>query len=135
MRTSLNVPDEVLESFDETWRTEGIESRSRAVREAMQEYVESHSELEAASGTVIALVAFDYRHDPVVGDLHALQHEYDDVIDTMTHSHQGEWCLETLFCRGDAEPIRELVYRLKDFDAVNRVTVMLLPADGNGHTV
>ncbi len=31
MRTSLNVPQEVLDSFDETWKSEEMESRSRAV--------------------------------------------------------------------------------------------------------
>ncbi|TKX53135.1 CopG family ribbon-helix-helix protein, partial [Halorubrum sp. SP9] len=35
MRTSFNVPEGLIEEFDRTWRDEGIENRSRAVREAM----------------------------------------------------------------------------------------------------
>ncbi|WP_273838274.1 ribbon-helix-helix protein, CopG family [Halococcus sp. PRR34] len=38
----LNVPQEVLDEFDETWQNEGLESRSRAVREAIQEYIDAH---------------------------------------------------------------------------------------------
>lgn len=144
MRTSLNVPDDVLDAFDETWSAEGIESRSRAVRTAMQEYVERHASLEAASGEVVALLSFDYEHPEVIEDLHDVQHEFQDVnesealvsrpeayasgdvVQTTSHVHQGDWCLEAVFCRGPANRVRELAFRLRDFDAVGRVRPMLL---------
>ncbi|MFC4549787.1 MULTISPECIES: CopG family ribbon-helix-helix protein [Halorussus] len=129
MRTSLNVPEDVLAEFDATWQAEGLDSRSRAVREAMAEYVESHAELESAAGEVVAVLAYDYEHDAVIGDLHHVQHDFEDVITATSHVHRGEWCLETAFCQGPAEEVRELVYRLRDFDAVARVTVMVLGAD------
>jgi CopG family nickel-responsive transcriptional regulator len=130
VRTSFNIPDELIEEFDRTWRDEGIENRSRAVREAMSEFVESHSRLEDTSGEVVALVGFDYRHHEVIREVHGVQHEYQNVILNTSHTHQGEWCLESLFCRGDAERVRELTYRLRDFDAVRRVKLMLI-RDGN----
>ncbi len=135
MRTSLNVSEEVLTAFDETWQAEGLESRSRAIREAMREYVEAHSRLEEVSGEVVAVLAFDYRHDAVIRDLHAAQHRFQDVIETMSHTHQGEWCLETIFCHGEADRVRALVYQLRDFDGVGRVKTMLLrpTAVGPGH--
>lgn len=126
MRTSLNIPDADLEAFDAVWREEGYDSRSRAVREAIQEYVESHSRLESLSGEVAAIVAFDYVHDEVIAELHGVQHAFQDVIDTTSHTHQGEWCLEAVFCRGEASRVRELVYRLRDFDDVYRVEVLSL---------
>ena len=126
MRTSLNIPQEVLESFDTTWQDEGLESRSRAVREAIHEYIERHTELEELEGPVVAAMAFDYEHTLVIGELHTVQHEFEEVISTTQHMHHGEWCLETLFCQGSAARIRELVYRLRDFDAVGRVNVMFL---------
>jgi CopG family nickel-responsive transcriptional regulator len=126
MRTSFSVPDGLIEEFDRTWRDEGIENRSRAVREAMREFVESHSRLEDIDGEVVALLGFDYRHHDVIRELHGVQHEYQDVILNTSHTHQGEWCLESLFCRGDAARVRELTYRLRDFDAVRRVKVMLI---------
>jgi CopG family nickel-responsive transcriptional regulator len=129
MRTSLNVPDDVLDAFDETWQAEGLDSRSRAVREAMREYVESHAELESAAGEVVALLAFDYEHDEVIHELHGVQHELGAVITATSHVHHGEWCLETAFCQGPAEEVRELVYRLRDFDAVARVNAMVLGTD------
>jgi len=130
MRTSVNVPGDVLADFDETWQEEGLESRSRAVREAMQEYVERHTSLEGIEGEATAALAFDYEHTLVIGDLHTVQHEYQDVIGTTQHLHRGDWCLETVFCSGEADRIRELVYRLRDFDAVGRVNVMFLqPAE------
>lgn len=129
MRTSLNVPEEMLAEFDQTWHAEGLESRSRALREAIQEYVESHHRLEQAHGTVAATVVFDYVHDECIEALHEIQHEYQSVIDTTCHVHHGQWCLESVFCRGDAATVRSLVYQLKDFDAVGRVSVTLLRAD------
>ncbi|MFC6752927.1 CopG family ribbon-helix-helix protein [Halorubrum tibetense] len=126
MRTSFNIPDDVLDEFDRTWQAEGFESRSRAVREAMQEYIESHTQLEAVSGDVTATLAFDYRHEDVIRELHGVQHDFQDVITTTSHTHEGDWCLETVFCRGEAARVRELVYRLRDFDAVGRVTVLFL---------
>ena len=129
MRTSLNVPEAMLEEFDRTWQAEGLDSRSRALREAIQEYVESHHRLEESRGTVAATVVFDYVHDEIIEDLHEIQHEFQDQIDTTCHVHHGEWCLEAIFCHGEASEIRSLVYRLKDFDAVGRVSVTLLRSD------
>jgi CopG family nickel-responsive transcriptional regulator len=126
MRTSLNIPREILEEFDETWKAEGMESRSRAVREAMQEYTERHTRLEAIGGEAVATVAFDCEHTLVIGDHHTVQHDFEDVINTMQHMHHGEWYLETVFCTGSADRVRELVYHLRDFDAVGRVNVMFL---------
>lgn len=126
MRTSVNVPADLRDEFDRVWQEEGIDNRSRAVREAMREYVESHARLESMTGDVVALVGFDYRHHDVIRELHGVQHAYQDVILNTSHTHQGEWCLESLFCRGDAARVRDLSYRLRDFDAVNRVKVMVI---------
>jgi CopG family nickel-responsive transcriptional regulator len=129
MRTSFNIPDAVVDEFDEVWQAEGLDNRSRAVREAMQEFIESHSRLEDLSEDVIALVAFDYRHHEVIGELHSVQHEYQDIILNTSHTHQGEWCLESLFCQGAGERVRELTYSLRNFDGVNRVKIMVLRDD------
>jgi len=134
MRTSFNIPDDVVDEFDRVWQEQGLDNRSRAVREAMLEYIEAHSRLEDTSGEVVALVAFDYRHHDVIAELHSVQHAYQDVILNTSHTHQGEWCLESLFCRGPAERIRELTYQLRDFDGVKRVKVMVIrdPAESTG---
>lgn len=129
MRTTVNLPEDDLAAFDEVWQSEGIETRSRAVREAIREYVEAHSRLEDATGDIAAIVAFDYEHHRVIEDLHTVQHDYQDVIDTTSHTHQGEWCLEAVFCRGPAERVRELVYELRDFDGVRRVKLLSLRSD------
>lgn len=126
MRTSLNVPDDVLAEFDAVWESEGLDSRSRAIREAMLEYVESHTRLEEAEGDIAAVVAFDYEHEAVIRELHTVQHDFEDVIEATSHTHHGHWCFEVAFCDGPAERVRRLVYRLRDFDAVRRVSVLSL---------
>lgn len=126
MRTSFNIPDEIVEEFDHVWKDEGLDNRSLAVREALQEYIESHSRLEDMKGEVVALLGFDYLHHEVIQELHSIQHEYQDVILNTSHTHQGEWCLESLFCRGEGERIRELSYQLRNFDGVHRVKIMVI---------
>ena len=126
MRTSFNIPDEVIEEFDGIWQDQGLDNRSRAVREALQEYIESHTSLDALSGDVVALIAFDYRHHDVIEELHSVQHEYQDVILNTSHTHQGEWCLESLFCRGSVQRVQKLSNRLRDFDGVHRVKIMVI---------
>ena len=126
MRTSFNIPDEIVGEFDRVWEDEGLDNRSRAVREALQEYIESHSNLEDMTGEVIALLGFDYLHHEVIQELHGIQHEYQDVILNTSHTHQGDWCLESLFCRGDVERIRDLSYKLRNFDGVHRVKIMVI---------
>jgi len=126
VRTSFNIPDELVDEFDRVWQDEGIDNRSRAVREAMQEYIEAHSRLEQLTGNVVALIAFDYRHHDVIEELHTVQHDYQDVILNTSHTHQGDWCLESLFCRGTVERVRGLSYQLSDFDGVHRVKLMVL---------
>jgi CopG family nickel-responsive transcriptional regulator len=126
MRTSLNIPEEDLAAFDAVWRSEGYDSRSRAVREAIREYTEAHTRLEERTGEVIALLAFDYEHHAVIEPLHTVQHDFQDIISSTSHTHQDEWCLESVFCRGSAARVRDLVYALRDFDAVGRVKVMVL---------
>ncbi|WP_324757995.1 CopG family ribbon-helix-helix protein [Haloarcula montana] len=129
MRTSFNIPDDLVGSFDRVWEDQGLDNRSRAVREAMREYIEAHSRFEERSGEIVALVGFDYRHHDVIESLHTVQHDYQDVILNTSHTHQGEWCLESLFCRGPAQRVRALTNRLRDFDAVGRVKVMMIRDD------
>lgn len=126
MRTSFNIPEELLDEFDQVWQEEGLDNRSRAAREAMQEYIESHARLERLAGDVVALLAFDYRHHDVIEELHSVQHEYQDVILNTSHTHHGEWCLESLFCRGSVSRVRSLSYELRDFDGVHRVKTMVI---------
>jgi CopG family nickel-responsive transcriptional regulator len=126
MRTSFNIPDDLLSKFDETWQAEELNSRSRGVREAMQEYIEGHTRLEDVEGDVVVIIAFDYEHEAVIEDIHDVQHQFQNVITTTNHLHEGEWCLETLFCSGAAPRVRDLTYRLRDFEAVSRVKLLLL---------
>lgn len=51
------------------------------------------------------------------------------MILNTSHTHQGEWYLESLFCRGSADRIRELNYRLRNFDGVHRVKFMVIRDD------
>ncbi len=86
------------------------------------------------TGEITAVLAFDYEHQLVISELHEVQHDFQDIITTMSHMHDGKWCLETIFCRGDAARVRELVYQLRDFDAVGCVKVLLLsPSDNECH--
>lgn len=130
MRTSFNIPEEHLRAFDEVWQAEGFNSRSRAVREAMQEYVEAHQDLDDMTGPVAAVVVFDYEYDAIVQEIHEIQHEFSSVVNVTNHVHHGNWCLETIHCTGPADEVADLVYRLRNFDATRRVKLMVVEGSG-----
>jgi len=75
---------------------------------------------------VSAIVAFDYEHHEVIRDLHDVQHDFQDVVETTSHTTKvsgvSRWCSAT----GTRERVRQLVYGLRDFDAVGRVKVLSL---------
>lgn len=89
MRTSYNIPDDLLAEFGETWQAEGLDSQSRAVREAMYEYIEAHADLDSLSGHVTAAVAFDYEQELVIRELHDVHHQFQDVIRRTNHTRRG----------------------------------------------
>ena len=91
----------------------------------MQEYIGGHTTLTDIEGVVVVITAFDYEHEAIIEDIHNVQHRFQDIITTTNHIHEGEWCLETLFCSGPAPRVRDLTYRLRNFDAVSRVELML----------
>ena len=66
------------------------------------------------------------RNAAVIERLHDVQHKYQDVIISTSHTHQGEWCLETLFVAGKTDKVRDLIYELKNFDGVRRARSMIL---------
>lgn len=135
MRTSLNIPEDQLAQFDQIWQSQGMNSRSRAVREAMLEYIESHQDLAEMTGTVAAVVVFDYSYDDVVEEIHRIQHDFDDLVHATSHVHHGHWCLETVHCTGTPENILELMNRLRNFDEIRRVKLMVIDSgdDENHH--
>lgn len=131
MRTSISIPEELLEVLDRTWKDQELDSRSRAIRGAIREYVDRHTELENLKGDAVATVVFDYEYDRSIDDIHAIQHNYDDVMDTTHHKHRDDRCVQSIFCEGDASEICELVHRLRNFDAVGQVNVRFLRSENN----
>lgn len=100
----------------------------------MQEYIESHQDLDDRSGDVAAVVVFDYVYDEAIVDVHEIQHDHERVVNASSHVHHGDWCLETVHCTGDVDDVTDLVYSLRNFDAVRRVKLMLVDgADGDPH--
>ena len=57
MRTGFPVPDAVVDGVGQVRQDEGLDDRSRAVREATRESIESRSRLENLRGDVVAPVA------------------------------------------------------------------------------
>jgi len=61
-----------------------------------------------------------------VSDVLAVPRDSEDELLNTSHTHQREWCLESLFCQGAGEHVQELTNRLRDFDGVNRVKIMVI---------
>jgi len=93
---------------------------------ATLEYVEAWEDPVESTREVVA-PRVRRRYHNVIEALQGIQHELQDVISNPSQTHEGEWCLESLCCRGPAERVREPTDRLRDFDWVRRVNVVVLP--------
>lgn len=77
-------------------------------------------------GAVMAL--FDLHEKGASDLLHRVQHEYSDVVNTVTHVHLVDLrnCLELLVVRGKAERVNELINHLVGSKGVKDIKSIML---------
>lgn len=113
-RFGVSIPQELVESFDESIRKKGYANRSEAIRDMMRDYL-VEGEWESESGDVVGTVTivFDHEKRDLTNALTALQHESHDAILCTTHVHLDHHnCLEVIVVKGAAENVRSIAESL-----------------------
>ena len=121
----MSLPDKLLEELDAFTSSQGYSTRSEVVREAIRNYVSEKRWLGQISGETIATVTMIYAKEISKEALSAMEHEYDDIVNTFLHVHLNEKsCLEVLTVRGAADRIKELTQKLLTLRGMKQVRLV-----------
>jgi CopG family nickel-responsive transcriptional regulator len=131
MRVSLSISGDLMKDFDSLARSLGQPTRSKAVSEAMREFVANRKWDLAKRGTVrgVILVTYDHHSRGINKALTELQHEYPDVVTATMHIHLAKHtCLEVIAFKGEANRVRELAKTLQTQKGVLDLKLVTSPA-------
>lgn len=130
IRAGVSFPEELLESFDEIVRELGLGSRSRGIQEAMRTFISINAwrlpENQELAGAI--LIHYSHEEHGLDEELIDVQHEFLDIIPSMTHIHLSEdSCLQIIVVRGRASKVRELIKKLRSVGRLKQLSHLLIP--------
>lgn len=114
-RLSVSLPSALVKEFDSVWRSMKYTNRSKAVHDALRNFVSNHKWMqEKAEELMGAIVLLYYVDKP--GLLNAIvktQHEFENVISSTMHVHlTKDKCLEIIGIKGNAKDAKSLAQKL-----------------------
>ncbi len=130
VRTGISVPESLLQELDGFVDATSYSNRSEAIRDAVKAMLGEHRGLMVGKGerfgAVMAL--FDLHEEGASDLLHRVQHEYSDVVNSVTHVHlvDPENCLELLVVRGNTERVNELVSHMVGSKGIKEIKSIML---------
>ncbi len=114
-RISISVDPGLVEEFDSTIAKMGVK-RSTAIESAMRDFLAQYKWSQLEDSTVAGAITMIYDHHVrgVGESLTHVQHDYLDVVTSMTHIHlDHDNCLEILAVKGDTKKIKDLIQSLR----------------------
>jgi CopG family nickel-responsive transcriptional regulator len=120
-----------MDEFDSLSKSLGHPNRSKAVSEALREFVANRKWDLAKKGQVpgVILVTYDHHSRGVNKALTELQHDYPDVVSATMHIHLSKHtCLEVIAFRGEATRVRTLARTLQMQNGVLDLKLLTSPA-------
>lgn len=121
MRISMSLPKKLLKEFDEVLKDREYQSRSKGIRDALQDYIIRFKWMNEMEGGRIGVLAVIYDHDytGVMEELTDLQHDFREYINAVMHVHMTEkYCLEVIIVKGDIKYIRDLTEKIMKLKGV-----------------
>ena len=128
MRISMSLPNKLLADFDEVLKERGYQSRSKGIRDALQDYIVRYQWMNSMEGERIGIITIIYNHhyNGVMENLVEIQHSFRNEINTSMHIHMTDkYCMEVVVVNGDISQIRDLtekIMRLKGVEHVKLTT-------------
>lgn len=102
----------MLKEFGEVCRRKAYAKRSKAVSDALREFVSNAA--MSAGGEKIAAITLLYGHEArgISDALTRVQHKHGVIISSSLHVHLGSDCLEVIVAQGDGRKIDALANEL-----------------------
>ena len=130
-RLSLSIESDLAKEFDAISKSMGHPTRSKAVGEAMREFVSNKRWDVAKKGDVpgVILITYDHHARGVNRALTELQHDFPDVVGATLHIHLSKHtCLEVIVFRGEADRVRALAKTLQAQKGILSLKVVTAPS-------
>jgi len=125
VRTGISLPKKLLNRLDALRTKLGIESRSKAIQEAINSYISERIWLVGKEDATVAgsvTIFFTHGKGDIERKLVELQHLFLDLIRSTTHVHvTKEKCMEVILVVGSVKRLRDLVSYIESFKAVEEV--------------
>jgi len=129
-RVSLSVSKDLLRQFDDMALGIGHPTRSKAISEAMREFV-SKRKWETAGNvdtSGVLILTYDHHARDINRAITELQHDFPDVVTATMHVHLSrDACLEVIAFRGKAQRVRNLAKMLESQKGVMDLETVTAP--------
>jgi CopG family nickel-responsive transcriptional regulator len=127
-RVSVSVEPRLIDEFDETIEDIGY-NRSTAIEMAMRDFLTNYKWSVIETGNVAGAITMIYDHhiSGLNKSLTDIQHDYIDVVTSVTHVHlDHENCLELIAIMGDIKRIKELTRSLRIIRGIKQLKTSVL---------
>ena len=124
MRISMSLPKKLLADFDDVLKERGYQSRSKGIRDALQDYIVRYQWMNEMEGERIGIITiiYDHHYTGVMENLAEIQHNFRNEINASMHIHMTEkYCMEIIVVNGDINEIRELTEKMMRLKGVEHV--------------
>jgi len=114
-RLSVSLPPSLVKEFDTIWRNMQYEDRSKAVHDAIRNFISDYKWTREETGNVMgAIVLLYYLDKPaLLNRIMEIQHQFENIISSTMHVHlTKEKCLEIIAVRGKAKEAKSLAQKL-----------------------
>ncbi|WP_457614810.1 nickel-responsive transcriptional regulator NikR [Methanopyrus sp.] len=132
VRTSITVPEQLLQKVNELIASGYFASRSEIFRQALREYLQRIEWTERVGDEeYFGALTYVFQHERAEPELVKVQHEFTDIIISTTHVHvSSEKCLEVLLLQGPGKRIAELTKRIRGVRGVEQARLTVVSSEG-----
>ena len=124
IRISMSLPNKLRADFDEVLKDRGYQSRSKGIRDALQDYILRYQWMNEMEGQRVGVVTviYDHHFSGVMEKLADIQHDYRQEISASMHIHMTrKYCMEVIIVNGEVTHIRDLTERMMRLKGVEHV--------------
>ena len=135
IRISMSLPNKLLADFDEVLKDRGYQSRSKGIRDALQDYILRYQWMNEMEGQRVGVITviYDHHFTGVMAKLADIQHDYRQEISASMHIHMTKkYCMEVIIVNGEVTHIRDLTERMMRLKGVEHVK---LTSTANGENL
>ena len=130
MRVSMSLPEALLEDFDNVLADRAYTSRSKGIRDALNDYILRYKWMNEIEGNRVGVISiiYDYNYKGLMKKIADSKHEFKDYVDASMYIYLTDiYCLEIVAVKGDISKIKELIEKIMRLNGVKNVKLISTP--------